>query len=89
MRINRVDIYYVRIPLADKRPGFFAKHPCFEPSWIPDFKQTEVHFYLFRLVTDTELEGYAAMPAMGTERFGLGNLIGLPHGHEPGRHRHG
>ncbi|NUM53206.1 MAG: mandelate racemase/muconate lactonizing enzyme family protein [Candidatus Hydrogenedentes bacterium] len=76
MRITQVDFFYVRIPLAENRPGFFAAHPHFLPSWIPGFRQSEVRFYLLRLVTDTGLEGCAAMPAMGTERYGLGNLIG-------------
>ncbi|MBI2435726.1 MAG: mandelate racemase/muconate lactonizing enzyme family protein [Candidatus Hydrogenedentes bacterium] len=76
MRVNQVDFYYVRIPLAEKRPGFFAEHPYFEPSWIPGFRQSEVRFYLLRLKTDSGQEGCAAMPAMGTERFGLGKVIG-------------
>ncbi|MBM3290699.1 MAG: mandelate racemase/muconate lactonizing enzyme family protein, partial [Candidatus Hydrogenedentes bacterium] len=76
MRVSQVDFFYVRVPLAERRPGFFAEHPHFEPSWIPGFKQTEARFYLLRVVTDTGLEGCAAMPAMSTERFGLGNLIG-------------
>jgi len=76
VRINSVDIYYVKLPLADNKPGFFAEHPHFKPSWIPGFNQSEVRFYLIRLGTDSGLEGCAAMPAMGTERFGLGKLIG-------------
>lgn len=75
MKITTFDLYYVRIPLAESRPGFFAEHPSFEPSWIPGFKQSEVRFYLLRLGTDSGHEGCAAMPAMGPERFGIGKAF--------------
>jgi len=74
--VDRIDLYYVSIPLAASRPGFFAERPYFRPSWIPGFRQSEVRFYLLRLRTDEGLEGAAAMPAMGPERESLGPLLG-------------
>ena len=76
MQISEIELYYVKIPLAKNKPGFFADHPYFEPSWIPGFRQSEMRFYLLRLVTDNGIEGFAAMPGMSTERYGLGPLLG-------------
>lgn len=75
MLINEIDIHYVKIPLS-LRKFSFSRPSYFEPSWIPGFKQTEMRFYLLRLGTDSGHEGFSAMPAMGSERFGLGDLIG-------------
>lgn len=76
MIISNIELYRVKIPLAKNKPGFFAEHPYFEPSWIPGFRQSEMRFYLLRLVTDTGVEGFSAMPCMATERDGLGPLLG-------------
>ncbi len=76
MQISKIELYRVKIPLAKNKPGFFAQHPYFEPSWIPGFRQSEMRFYLIRLTTDTGIEGFSAMPAMTTERDGLGPLLG-------------
>ena len=76
MRIDQIELFYVSIPLAKKKPGFFAEHPYFSPSWIPGFRQSEVRFYLLKLTTDEGHEGVAAMPAMGPERNGIGTLLG-------------
>jgi len=74
--IKKIELFYVKIPLAKRKPGFFAEHPYFTPSWIPGFRQSEMRFYLLRLTTDKGLEGFSAMPAMSTERYGLGPLLG-------------
>ncbi len=76
MKINRIDLYFVKIPLAKDKPGFFQEKPFFLPSWIPGFRQSEVRFYLLKLTTDSGIEGYAATTAMGGERKGLGDLLG-------------
>ena len=76
MIISDIELYRVKIPLAKNKPGFFAEHPYFEPSWIPGFRQSEMRFYLIRLVTDSGIEGFSAMPCMATERDGLGPLLG-------------
>lgn len=76
MKINRIDLYYVKLPLEEKRPGFFSDPAYFTPSWIPGFRQSEMRFYLLCLGTDQGHEGYATMPAMGFERKGLGPLLG-------------
>jgi L-alanine-DL-glutamate epimerase-like enolase superfamily enzyme len=75
MKINRIELYYVRIPLEEKRAGFFSQPAYFTPSWIPGFRQSEMRFYLLVLGTDGGYEGYAAMPAMGSERIGLGPIM--------------
>ena len=74
MRINRVDIYYLRIPLAVKLPGFFAAHPCFSQA-DSRLQADRGQFYLTRLITDTDRR-LRRDACQGTERFGLGNLIG-------------
>jgi len=76
MKINCIDLYFVKIPLEDKKPGFFKQPAYFNPSWIPGFRQSEVRFYLLKLITDSGIEGYSAMPAMGLERAGLGSIMG-------------
>ena len=76
MKIDRIELYYVKIPLEDKKPGFFAQPAYFQPSWIPGFRQSEVRFYLLKLGTDEGIEGVAATVGMGTERNGLGPMLG-------------
>jgi len=76
MKIDRIELYFVKIPLEDKKPGFFAEPKYFTPNWIPGFRQSEVRFYLLKLATDEGLEGYAAIAAMGLERKGLGSIMG-------------
>jgi D-galactarolactone cycloisomerase len=76
MRIDEIELYYVKIPLEEKKPGFFSDPAYFTPSWIPGFRQSEVRFYLLKLGTDQGYEGSAAMPAMGPERKGLGPIMG-------------
>lgn len=76
MKINRIELYFVKIPLQDRPPGFFAQPRYFEPSWIPGFRQSEMRFYLLKLGTDSGHEGFAAIAAMGLERAGLGAMLG-------------
>lgn len=76
MKINRIELYYVKIPLEEKKPGFFGEPAYFTPSWIPGFRQSEMRFYFLKLGTNKGHEGYAAMPAMGPERKGLGPMMG-------------
>jgi len=76
VKIDRIELYYVKIPLEDKKPGFFTQPAYFSPSWIPGFRQSEVRFYLLKLGTDTGLEGVAATVGMSTERNGLGPMLG-------------
>ena len=76
MKIDRIELYYVKIPLEDKPPGFFRQPAYFSPSWIPGFRQSEMRFYLLKLRTDEGHEGVAAMPAMGPERRGVGPMMG-------------
>ena len=65
MKIDRIELHYVKIPLEEKKPGFFGEPAYFTPSWIPGFRQSEMRFYFLKLGTDQGYEGYAAMPAMG------------------------
>jgi len=76
MQISNIELYYVAIPLSKDKPGFFKEPKYMEPNWIPGFRQAEMRFYLLKLGTDTGLEGYSAMTAMGTERYGIGSLLG-------------
>ena len=76
MKIDRIELYYVKIPLEDKKPGFFTQPKYFSPSWIPGFRQSEMRFYLLKLGTDAGHEGCAAIAAMGLERQGLGSILG-------------
>jgi L-alanine-DL-glutamate epimerase-like enolase superfamily enzyme len=76
VKINCIDLFYVKQPLEDKKPGFFKEPAYFAPNWIPGFRQSEMLFYLLKLGTDRGHEGYAAMPAMGPERRSLGALLG-------------
>jgi L-alanine-DL-glutamate epimerase-like enolase superfamily enzyme len=66
MKIRRIDLWHVAIPLAAP----------FHPSWIPGFRQTENRFDLLRLTTESGLVGWSAAPRMATERSGLGALLG-------------
>ncbi len=76
MIISKIELFYVEIPLSQRKPHFFKQPNYFLPSWIPGFRQAEMRFYLLKLTTDNNLEGYAAMPAMGPERASLGPLLG-------------
>ncbi|MBI5493792.1 MAG: mandelate racemase/muconate lactonizing enzyme family protein [Deltaproteobacteria bacterium] len=66
MRITRIDLWHVSIPLPD----------IFWPSWIPGFPQTENRFTLARVTTASGLQGWTAGAALGREREGLGSLLG-------------
>ena len=66
MRIDRIDLYHVAVPLPAP----------VHPAWIPGFAQTENRFDLIRLVTASGIEGWSAAPSMGTERGGWGQLLG-------------
>jgi len=76
MKIDCIELYFVKIPLEDRKPGFFKQPKYFSPSWIPGFRQSEMRFYLLKLGTDAGYEGYAAIAAMGLERKGLGAIMG-------------
>lgn len=66
MRIERIDLWHVEVPLPSP----------FHPTWIPGFPQTSNRFTLIRLSTVSGLQGWSAAPAMGREREGLGDLLG-------------
>jgi L-alanine-DL-glutamate epimerase-like enolase superfamily enzyme len=66
MKITRIDLWYVSIPLGD----------VFLPAWIPGMRQRENRFTLVRLVTADGIEGYSAIQSMGSELAGLGKLLG-------------
>ena len=66
MKITRIELYHVSVPLEK----------TFWPTWIPGYPQTHNRFTLIKLVTNEGIEGYAAGSAMGTERQGLGDLLG-------------
>jgi len=76
VKIDRIELYFVKIPLEDKKPGFFTRPRYFEPSWIPGFRQSEMRFYLLKIGTDSGHEGVAAITAMGLERASLGAILG-------------
>ncbi|MCZ2355817.1 MAG: mandelate racemase/muconate lactonizing enzyme family protein [Bacteroidia bacterium] len=76
MQVAHIDVFSVKVPLGGQKIGFFSEPKYFEPSWIPGFRQSEMRMYVLKLTTDTGISGYSAMPAMGTERFGLGNMLG-------------
>lgn len=76
MKIQKVELFLVSVPLSGRPLGLLARRPAFYPNWIPGFHQQDVKLYLLRLTTDSGLEGVAAVPAMGTERDGLGSLLG-------------
>ncbi|MBN1217706.1 MAG: mandelate racemase/muconate lactonizing enzyme family protein [Anaerolineae bacterium] len=76
MKIDCIELYYVKIPLEERTPGFFNEPAYFTPSWIPGFRQSEMRFCLLKLGTDQGYEGYAATHAMGLERKGLGEIMG-------------
>jgi hypothetical protein len=75
MRLSRIELYLVSIPLTAHQ-GFVSARESFRPNWIPGFHQQDVKFYLLRLMTDDGIDGVAAVPAMGMERAGLGQLLG-------------
>ncbi len=64
--VERVELYHLRVPLP----------ATFHPSWIPGFPQRQNRFDLLRVVDSDGAEGFAAGPAMGRERAGLGQLLG-------------
>jgi D-galactarolactone cycloisomerase len=66
MKIDRIELFHVAIPLA--KP--------FYPAWIPGYPQTVNRFTLLRLTTDDGVQGLAAGMAFEREREGLGGLIG-------------
>jgi L-alanine-DL-glutamate epimerase-like enolase superfamily enzyme len=66
MKISRIELYHVSVPLKE----------TFWPTWIPGYPQTHNRFTLIKLTTDEGIEGYSAGSAMGTEREGLGDLLG-------------
>lgn len=66
MRIERIELYHVRIPLPE----------VFYPAWIPGFPQMHNSFTFLRIITSDGIEGYTAGASMGREREGLGHLIG-------------
>lgn len=66
MKITRIDLWYVSVPLPD----------VFRPSWIPGLRQAENRFTLVRLITEDGIEGYSAVQSMGAELAGLGSLLG-------------
>ena len=76
MKLTQIELFSVKVPLSSKQPGFFAQPNYFLPSWIPGFRQSEMRMYLLRLTTDSGHQGFSAMPAMNTERDGLGPLLG-------------
>jgi len=66
MKISEIELYHVEVPLKQ----------TFWPTWIPGYPQTHNRFTLIKLTTDDGIEGYSAGIAMGTERQGLGDLLG-------------
>jgi len=66
MKITRIELYHVSVPL----------NVTFWPTWIPGYPQTHNRFTLIKLVTDEGIEGWSAGSAMGKEREGLGDLLG-------------
>lgn len=66
MKIDRIELFHVAIPLA--KP--------FYPAWIPGYPQTANRFTLARLTTDDGVQGLAAGVAFEREREGLGSLLG-------------
>lgn len=64
--VARIELFHVAVPLP----------ATFRPSWIPGFPQNENRFDLLHVVTSDGVEGWAAGPAMGRERAGLGGLLG-------------
>jgi L-alanine-DL-glutamate epimerase-like enolase superfamily enzyme len=66
VRIDRIELFHVAIPLA--KP--------FHPAWIPGYPQTANRFTLARLTTDDGVQGLAAGVAFEREREGLGSLLG-------------
>lgn len=66
MKIERIDLWHVAVPLAAP----------FRPAWIPGMRQVENRFTLLRLTTSSGIEGWTAAPSMGAEREGFGALLG-------------
>jgi len=65
-KIERIELFHVSVPL---KAAFYS-------SWIPGYPQTHNRFTLIRLTTDSGYTGVAAGSAFGTERSGLGGLLG-------------
>jgi len=57
VKIDKIELYYVKIPLSKEEPGFFSERPVFHPNWIPGYHQTDMRFYLLKLSTDSGLDG--------------------------------
>lgn len=76
VKIAKVELFRISIPLRNGQRGLFPQRRAFHPNWIPGFHQQDVKLYLLRLTTDSGLDGVAAVPAMGTERDSLGSLLG-------------
>lgn len=66
MQVHRVELFHVAVPCEE----------TFHPAWLPAYPQTDNRYTLLRLSTRDGHTGYAAGPAMGREREGLGDLIG-------------
>ena len=66
MKIKAIELYHVSVPLKE----------TFWPTWIPGYPQTHNNFSLVKIITDEGIEGFSAGVSMGTEREGLGDLIG-------------
>ena len=66
MKIERVELYHVEIPLDEP----------FFPSWIPGYPQTHNHFTLIRLTTDDGVVGESAGMTLGKAHAGYGDVAG-------------
>lgn len=64
-RITKIELYHFVYPLQK----------TFYPSWIPGYPQNEVRFDLIRIWIEEGIYGISAIPAIGGERKGLGELI--------------
>ncbi len=66
MKVNKIELYHVSIPLSAE----------FFPAWIPGYPQKFNRCTLLKITTDDNLVGYSAGMAMEEEREGLGSLLG-------------
>jgi len=57
MKINRIELYHVLVPLDH----------TFWPTWISGYPQTHNSFTLIKIGTNEGIEGYSAGSAIGTE----------------------
>lgn len=64
--VARVELWHVGIPLPAP----------FRPAWLPGFPQLENRCTVACITTKDGLQGWAAGPALGRERAGLGDLLG-------------